>query len=215
MASNRIKFEISIEKLSFRFEGDHQVGRSIQSGIQDTLGNLVETPGRVLLLEDGRPVPSIPGSNETAAVQAPRRRRRRRRTLNVNPPGPGAEADGDLRPLDDLDVARPSERGDRRAGPRYTTPLLRSWIPWLRKALTKDGGIVAGEGFASSAGVLTIKPDDLDALVYSGVRKGKLRMVTTRRARRHQHGTVHGLPNPPGVHGPLRSIGGGESQAGV
>ena len=62
-------------------------------------------------------------------------------------------------------------------GPRYTTPLLRSWIPWLKEAMAKDGRIIVGEGFASSLGVLRTEPDELDALVCSGVREGHLHMV--------------------------------------
>ena len=63
------------------------------------------------------------------------------------------------------------------SGPRYTTPLLRSWIPWLKQAMTKDGGIVVGEGMASTIGVLNTEPDDLDALVMQGVKEGHLCLV--------------------------------------
>ena len=63
------------------------------------------------------------------------------------------------------------------SGPRYTTPLLRSWISWLKQAMTKDGGIVVGEGMASAVGVLKTEPDDLDALVMRGVREGHLSLV--------------------------------------
>jgi hypothetical protein len=63
------------------------------------------------------------------------------------------------------------------SGPRYTTPLLRSWIPWLKQAMTEGGGIVVAEGLASTVGVLKTEPDDLDALVMQGVKEGHLRMV--------------------------------------
>jgi hypothetical protein len=62
-------------------------------------------------------------------------------------------------------------------GPRYTTPLLRAWIPWLKQAMVEGGGIVASKGIAATVGVLKIEPDELDALVASGVKKGHLRMV--------------------------------------
>ncbi len=62
-------------------------------------------------------------------------------------------------------------------GPRYTTPLLRSWIPWLKQAMTKSGGIIVAKGFAATVGVLKTEPVDLDALVVQGVKKGHLRMV--------------------------------------
>ena len=63
------------------------------------------------------------------------------------------------------------------SSPRYTTPLLRSWIPWLKQAMVESGGIVVAKGFASTVGVLKTEPDELDALVASGVKEGHLRMV--------------------------------------
>jgi hypothetical protein len=62
-------------------------------------------------------------------------------------------------------------------GSRYTTPLLRSWIPWLKEAMVQSGSIVAAEGFAPAVGVLRVEPDELDALVTQGVKEGHLRMV--------------------------------------
>jgi len=63
------------------------------------------------------------------------------------------------------------------SGPRYTTPLLRPWTTWLKQAMTESGGIVVAEGYAATVGVLKTQPDELDALVASGVREGHLRMV--------------------------------------
>lgn len=62
-------------------------------------------------------------------------------------------------------------------GPNYTTPLLRSWIPWLKQAMTKDGKIVVAEGLNARVGVLKTEPVDLDALVMRGVKHGHLRLV--------------------------------------
>jgi hypothetical protein len=62
-------------------------------------------------------------------------------------------------------------------GPQYTTPLLRSWIPWLKQAMATDERIVVGDGLASSVGVLKIEPDELDALVSLGIKDGHLNMV--------------------------------------
>lgn len=61
--------------------------------------------------------------------------------------------------------------------PRYTTPLLRSWIPWLKEVMVKNGKIIVAHGLASSVGVLRIEPDELDALVSLGVKEGHLLMV--------------------------------------
>lgn len=62
-------------------------------------------------------------------------------------------------------------------GPRYTTPLLRAWIPWLKRVMAQGGGIVLGDGFDSTVGVLKTEPDELDALVTLGVKEGHLHMV--------------------------------------
>lgn len=61
--------------------------------------------------------------------------------------------------------------------PRYTTPLLRPWIPWLKQTMAEGGSIVVAEGFASNVGVLKAEPEELDALVSLGVKEGHLRMV--------------------------------------
>jgi hypothetical protein len=62
------------------------------------------------------------------------------------------------------------------SGPRYTTPLLRSWIPWLKEAMTKGGGIVVANGFQAMVGVLKTEPGDLDEIVSDGVRDRCLTM---------------------------------------
>jgi hypothetical protein len=62
-------------------------------------------------------------------------------------------------------------------GPRYTTPLLRNWIPWLKATMAQGGGIVVAKGFESTVGVLKTEPDELDALVTLGVKEGYLHMV--------------------------------------
>ena len=62
-------------------------------------------------------------------------------------------------------------------GPRYTTPLLRSWIPWLKETMTNGGGIVVANGFRATVGVLKTEPDALDESLSQGVREGYLSMV--------------------------------------
>lgn len=62
------------------------------------------------------------------------------------------------------------------SGPRYTTPLLRSWTAWLKEAMASSGGIVVANGYASSVGVLKTEPDALDEIVSQGVRDRYLAM---------------------------------------
>jgi hypothetical protein len=62
-------------------------------------------------------------------------------------------------------------------GPRFTTPLLRSWIPWLKATMAEEGDIVVPKGFASAMGILKVESDDLDELVSLGVKEGRLQLV--------------------------------------
>jgi hypothetical protein len=57
------------------------------------------------------------------------------------------------------------------SGPSYTTPLLMSWIPWLKETMTKSKGIVVANGFQATVGVLKTEPAALDDLVSQGVRE--------------------------------------------
>ena len=61
-------------------------------------------------------------------------------------------------------------------GPRYTTPLLRAWIPWLKETMAQGGGIILANGFESTVGVLKTEPEALDELVSEGVRDHALTM---------------------------------------
>lgn len=60
--------------------------------------------------------------------------------------------------------------------PRFTTPLLRTWIPWLKETMTSNGSIIMADGFDASVGVLRLEPDALDDLVSQGVKEGNLAM---------------------------------------
>jgi hypothetical protein len=64
------------------------------------------------------------------------------------------------------------------SSPRYTTPLLRSWIGWIKRKLLERGQLAMADGYGEQgAGVLTIEPDELDEVVSEGVRFGYLRMT--------------------------------------
>jgi len=61
-------------------------------------------------------------------------------------------------------------------GPRYTTPLLRAWIPRIKETMVGSGGIVVANGFRATVGVLKTEPEGLDELISQGVRDHALRM---------------------------------------
>ena len=62
------------------------------------------------------------------------------------------------------------------SGPRYTTPILRSWVGRIKRSLLESGGIVMAEGWQSNCGVLQVESDVLDNLVSDGIRSGYLKM---------------------------------------
>jgi hypothetical protein len=64
------------------------------------------------------------------------------------------------------------------SGPRYSTPLLRSWVPALLKTLLQSESIVLAQGFGQSIGVLRTEPDELDAVVGLAVKTGQVKMET-------------------------------------
>lgn len=59
-------------------------------------------------------------------------------------------------------------------GPRFTTPLLRTWTPWLRQALRHEGYLVPLYAFQCQPGILTLSDEQLDATVTRGVNSGFL-----------------------------------------
>jgi len=61
-------------------------------------------------------------------------------------------------------------------GPRYTTPLLRDWIPRIKETMVSSGGIVLANGFRATVGVLKTEPDALDEIVSQGVKDRALTM---------------------------------------
>jgi hypothetical protein len=58
---------------------------------------------------------------------------------------------------------------------RFTTPLLRGWMPWLMKALTRSKLLVEAECYRCKCGELTCTTSDLDALVGAGIKEGHLK----------------------------------------
>ena len=59
---------------------------------------------------------------------------------------------------------------------RYTTPLIRPWVPAIRARLLKEELLVEGSGHNTNAGVLLADSDSLDVVVSEGVRGGAMTM---------------------------------------
>lgn len=56
--TEKFKFKVSIEKLSFEFEGSREQSQMAQAGLTRTLGNLFETQSKILAIEPADPKPS-------------------------------------------------------------------------------------------------------------------------------------------------------------
>lgn len=63
------------------------------------------------------------------------------------------------------------------SGPSYTTPLLRSWVPWIKETMFHRKVIVVAKGYAADVGVLKAEPETLDEIVSKGVRDRYLAMA--------------------------------------
>jgi len=53
---------------------------------------------------------------------------------------------------------------------RYTTPILREWMPELRKDLLQRGYLEKASCVGCDCGVLTLPPEKLDEVVQDGLR---------------------------------------------
>lgn len=59
-------------------------------------------------------------------------------------------------------------------GERYTTPVLRQWVPWLKETLIEGEKLKMLDCFQCQAGLLDLPPEDLDTAVCTGVEFGAL-----------------------------------------
>lgn len=62
------------------------------------------------------------------------------------------------------------------SGPRFTTPILRSWVPWLKERMIAEEALIPLTSFGCHAGLLTLDSDGLDALVECGLSGRHLRI---------------------------------------
>jgi hypothetical protein len=62
--------------------------------------------------------------------------------------------------------------------PRFSTPLLRSWAPWLARKLGEAKHLLLLDGFQTRAALLQAGTPELDELVSCGLRDGHLSIPT-------------------------------------
>lgn len=110
----RIKFEFSIEKISFKYEGDHERGQAISESMQRTLASLADAQNNVI---DVTPRVEAPALETSAVPIAPAKRRKLRRkpkpTANGDEPQQDASdsTEGDQPNPKPTRVHRPRSQG--------------------------------------------------------------------------------------------------------
>jgi len=89
MATNKVKFEMTLKELTFKFEGDYEKGTQLQQGISRTLGDFARLQNQASGTDDPRDAKPV----SATVVDGKTARRRRRRPS----PASGAEgaSDGD------------------------------------------------------------------------------------------------------------------------
>jgi hypothetical protein len=60
---------------------------------------------------------------------------------------------------------------------RFTTPLLKEWVPWLMQALLSGGQLEKLHAFQCQPGLLTLDDPGLDSLVTKGITEGYLHIT--------------------------------------
>lgn len=61
---------------------------------------------------------------------------------------------------------------------RFTTPVLREWVPWLMQQMESDGQLVELPAFQCRPGLLRLDDAGLDELVTRGLKLGDLKIPT-------------------------------------
>jgi hypothetical protein len=94
----RVKFEVSFEKFTFKYEGDHGTGLAVNRAMNHTFGSLIEAQNRVIDVTPQEPERlSLPAVATVPGPSARRRHRRRpKQVTNGASPDETTELNGDL-----------------------------------------------------------------------------------------------------------------------
>jgi hypothetical protein len=78
MASQKMKFEMNIEKLSFKFEGDFEQGQKIQTGISKAIGEIANLQNGAMGLPPIKAADARVLESNTSVSEVRKRRRKRK-----------------------------------------------------------------------------------------------------------------------------------------
>jgi hypothetical protein len=73
-----------------------------------------------------------------------------------------------------LKVVTPESLWQELNAPRFTTPLLKAWVPYLEAQLRTDERLEHAHGFRCQCGVLSALTRHLDEVVSQGLAQGKI-----------------------------------------
>jgi hypothetical protein len=113
MATNKMKFEISIKELTFKFEGDFEQGQRIQTGISRALGDISRLQDTATGLQE--PTKQIQGP----VIDVPKRKYKKRRAATADAETPNEGAEGEAQ-------GQAEESGERRTTGTSFKELLQS-----------------------------------------------------------------------------------------
>jgi|GEM_PF-5473068 len=110
MASNKIKFEMVLKELAFKFEGDYEQGQKIQTGITKALGDIANLQSNAM----GAKAPAL--IDIPASSAAPLRRKRKRKTQNGEIDGESSATENGAEP----------QKSERRSSSESPTLLIKT-----------------------------------------------------------------------------------------
>jgi hypothetical protein len=113
----KVKFELSLEKLTFKFEGDQSMGLAVNRAVNHTFGSLVEAQNRVIDVTPHEPEhPALPAVATVARSTSKHRYRRPTRTTNGDASPEATDANGES-------SATKAPRGRRARGDSFREQL--------------------------------------------------------------------------------------------
>ena len=166
MATNKVKFEMSIEKLTFKFEGDYEQGKVLQQGINQTMAGLAGLQGKAMGLEDQSRKMIEAKVTDASPPSRSRKKRRATRPEVVDPTVASGEAS---------DAGEPADEG---AEPRRNTGVSpKAVVMDLRRTGYFETPRTSGEikDELHRRGFSSMRPTDLTSPLGSLTRQEVLR----------------------------------------
>ncbi len=73
-----------------------------------------------------------------------------------------------------MPVVNPEALWQELKDPRFTTPVLPEWMPYVEQELRKAYFLQGTHNYNCSSGILTLINNDFDTIVSDGIKNGKI-----------------------------------------